>query len=87
MQALCSAPWSSHVVFDGDRRRCPTVHDPANHHGSPRDGEITILAARADTAPATTKPLADYDVVDLTIKDPPIDDVIEQVFADAGDAP
>ena len=30
---------------------------------------------------------ADYEVVDLTIEDPPIDDVIEQVFADAHEAP
>jgi ABC-2 type transport system ATP-binding protein len=52
------------------------------------DGEeITILAARADTAAATTQLLADHDVVDLTIEDPPIDDVIEQVFADAHHAP
>ncbi len=48
------------------------------------DGEqITILAARADTAATTTRLLAEHDVVDLTIEDPPIDDVIEQFFADA----
>jgi ABC-2 type transport system ATP-binding protein len=47
-------------------------------------GEITILADRNDTAAATTRLLAEHDVVDLTIEDPPIDDVIEQVFADAG---
>jgi ABC-2 type transport system ATP-binding protein len=51
------------------------------------DGEeITILSTRAETAAATSRLLAEHDVVDLTIEDPPIDDVIEQVFADARDA-
>ena len=45
--------------------------------------EITIHTLRADTAAATSKLLADHDVVDLTIEDPPIDDVIEQFFASA----
>ena len=43
-------------------------------------------STRADTAAATSRLLAEHDVVDLTIEDPPIDDVIEQVFADARDA-
>jgi len=48
--------------------------------------EITIHTLRADTASATSKLLADHDVVDLTIEDPPIDDVIEQFFASASEA-
>ena len=52
------------------------------------DGEeITIHTLRADTAAATSRLLAEHDVVDLTIEDPPIDDVIEQFFASASEAP
>jgi hypothetical protein len=34
----------------------------------------------------TTRLLRDLPVADLTIEDPPIEDVIELVFADAGEA-
>ena len=44
-------------------------------------GEISVLAPRGDVAAATSRLLAEHDVVDLTIEDPPIDDVIEQLFA------
>jgi ABC-2 type transport system ATP-binding protein len=43
--------------------------------------EVVVRAARADVAGTTSRLLADHDVVDLTVEDPPIDDVIEQVFA------
>jgi ABC-2 type transport system ATP-binding protein len=46
---------------------------------------VTMQVARAETAAATSRLLADNDVIDLTIEDPPIDDVIEQVFADAAE--
>ena len=35
----------------------------------------------ADTAAVTAQLLAEHDVRDLTVEDPPIDDVIELVFA------
>jgi len=90
VQALCKRVVVIHhgrLVFDGDLSalsdRFTTQRTITARLA---DGqEITILAARADTAAATTRLLADYDVVDLTIEDPPIDDVIEQVFADAGE--
>ena len=45
------------------------------------DGEeIKVNAPRGDIAAATGKLLADHDVVDLTIEDAPIEDVIERLF-------
>jgi ABC-2 type transport system ATP-binding protein len=92
VQALCKRVVVIHhgrLVFDGDltalSERFTTQRTITARLA---DGEeITILAARSDTAAATTRLLAEHDVVDLTIEDPPIDDVIEQVFADAHDAP
>jgi ABC-2 type transport system ATP-binding protein len=46
------------------------------------DGEnLTLQVPRAETSRATAQLLADHDVHDLTVEDPPIEDVIEQVFA------
>jgi ABC-2 type transport system ATP-binding protein len=44
----------------------------------------TLRVARADAAVVTGRLLADFDVRDLTVEDPPIDDVIELAFASAG---
>jgi ABC-2 type transport system ATP-binding protein len=47
-----------------------------------RDGDTTRLRVGRDEAPAVTAHLlSELSVADLTIEDPPIDDVIEQVFA------
>ena len=46
-----------------------------------RDGErVSLRVAKADTPSVTARLLAERDVLDLTIEDPPIEDVIEQVF-------
>jgi ABC-2 type transport system ATP-binding protein len=45
------------------------------------DGKVSLRVSRADVAKVTTRLLADLDVLDLTIEDPPIEDVIESVFA------
>jgi viologen exporter family transport system ATP-binding protein len=50
------------------------------------DDRITLRVARADAPEVTTRLLRDLPVADLTIEDPPIEDVIELVFADAGAA-
>jgi ABC-2 type transport system ATP-binding protein len=49
------------------------------------DDRILLLVPRADAAEVTTRLLRDLPVADLTIEDPPIEDVIEQVFAEARD--
>jgi ABC-2 type transport system ATP-binding protein len=42
---------------------------------------VTLRVERADAASVTARVLADHDVRDLTVEDPPIDDVIELAFA------
>jgi viologen exporter family transport system ATP-binding protein len=46
------------------------------------DGErMTVQVPRAEASRATAELLAAHDVHDLTVEDPSIEDVIEQVFA------
>jgi len=45
------------------------------------DGRYTLRVPKADTALVTEKLLAELPVIDLLVEDPPIDEVIEQVFA------
>jgi len=47
------------------------------------DGRVLLRVARADAPEVATRLLRDLPVADLTIEDPPIDDVIETVFASA----
>ena len=49
------------------------------------DGRTILRVSRADAPEVTTRLLRDLPVADLTIEDPPIEDVIERVFADARD--
>jgi len=47
-----------------------------------RDGaHVKLRVPKAETARVTARLLAERDVVDLTVEDPPIEDVIELVFA------
>jgi ABC-2 type transport system ATP-binding protein len=50
------------------------------------DGKVTLKVARADAPDIAGRLLRDLPVADLTIEDPPIEDVIESVFADASAA-
>ena len=49
------------------------------------DGRVLLRVARTDAPEVTTRLLRDLPVADLTIEDPPIEDVIEQVFAGAAE--
>lgn len=51
------------------------------------EGRIALRVARSAASETTTRLLRDLSVIDLTIEDPPIEDVIEQVFADAAPSP
>ena len=42
---------------------------------------VTLLVPKGETATVTSRILTDLPVVDLTVEDPPIEEVIEQVFA------
>ncbi|HVB09352.1 MAG TPA: ATP-binding cassette domain-containing protein [Bacillota bacterium] len=44
------------------------------------DGEVTLRVPRATAAAVTGRILADVAVLDLTVQDPPIEDVVEHVF-------
>lgn len=45
------------------------------------DGRFTLRVPRAETARVTERLLADLPVIDLLVEDPPIEEVIERVFA------
>ncbi|HTO93962.1 MAG TPA: ABC transporter, partial [Bacteroidota bacterium] len=45
------------------------------------DGMATLRVPKAETARVTERLLAELPVSDLTVEDPPIEEVIEQVFA------
>ena len=45
----------------------------------------TLRVPKVDTPQVTARLLADLPIADLTVEDPPIEDVIEQVFAGALD--
>jgi ABC-2 type transport system ATP-binding protein len=47
------------------------------------DGRVLLRVSRTDAPDVATRLLRDLPVADLTIEDPPIDDVIESVFATA----
>jgi ABC-2 type transport system ATP-binding protein len=48
------------------------------------EGYATLRVPKADTARVTGRLLADLPVIDLTVEDPPIEEVIERVFAQEG---
>jgi ABC-2 type transport system ATP-binding protein len=48
------------------------------------EGRITLRVPKAETARVTERLLADLPVVDLLVEDPPIEEAIEQVFAQEG---
>ena len=89
VQALCKRVIVIHhgrLVYDGDlaelSERFTTQRTITARLA---DGnEIKLQASRSETASVTSRLLAEHDVEDLTIEDPPIDDVIEQFFATAG---
>jgi ABC-2 type transport system ATP-binding protein len=45
------------------------------------DGRVILQVPKAETSQVTARLLADMPISDLTIEDPPIEDVIERVFA------
>jgi ABC-2 type transport system ATP-binding protein len=45
------------------------------------EGRVKLRVSRGETARVTARLLAEQDVIDLTVEDPPIEDVIEMVFA------
>ena len=54
---------------------------------SVEDGRVTLRVSRAAAPEVATRLLRDLAVADLTIEDPPIEDVIERVFASGSEVP
>jgi ABC-2 type transport system ATP-binding protein len=50
---------------------------------SAQDGRISLKVSKGQTSAVAARLLAAFQVTDLTIEDPPVEDVIEQVFATA----
>ena len=65
------------------------LHNGAGGHSLERYGEVLVQSEgrialrvpKVETAAVTGRLLAELDVADLTVQDPPIEDVIEQVFS------
>jgi ABC-2 type transport system ATP-binding protein len=83
--------FSAHKTVVVELRDGSDVADPAlRAYGevvAREDGRITLRVPKADTARATGRLLADLPVLDLTVEDPPIEEVIEHVFAQTGASP
>jgi ABC-2 type transport system ATP-binding protein len=86
VEALCKRVIVIHhgrILFDGDLTAL--THRFAAYktiEAVLANGEkVSLRVPKAETSRATAKLLAEHDVQDLTVEDPPIDDVIELVFA------
>jgi ABC-2 type transport system ATP-binding protein len=80
------------IVLDLERgAEAPTTARLVELTGAPdrvvgaRDGRVTLRVPRSETAAVTTRMLASLSVVDLVVEEPPIDEVIDLVFASAPD--
>jgi ABC-2 type transport system ATP-binding protein len=86
VEALCERVIVIHhgrVLFDG---RLAALADQFRTYKTIEaelaDGRrISLRVPRSETSRETAKLLAEHDVHDLSVEDPPIEDVIEQVFA------
>jgi ABC-2 type transport system ATP-binding protein len=86
VEALCKRVIVIHhgqILFDG---QLATLGDRFGAYKTIEavlaDGErISLRVERTEVSQATAKLLAEHEVHDLTVEDPPIEDVIEQVFA------
>jgi viologen exporter family transport system ATP-binding protein len=59
---------------------CGADLSPYGEVVSCRDGDVTLRVPKAETARVTGRLLADFPVIDLTVEDPPIEEVIDRVF-------
>lgn len=65
------------VDLDTDKADLSDYGDVVTAEGS----RITLRVPKSETATVTSRLLADLPVTDLTVEDPPIEEVIEQVFS------
>src|SRR5882724_2063635 len=86
VEALCKRVIVIHhgrILFDGELSALASRFGAEKTIGvTLADGErVSLRVPKAETSQATARLLAENEVTDLTVEDPPIEDVIEQVFA------
>jgi len=79
------ARFSSHKTIVVQLREA--VADPSRYGEvtAVEDGRVHLRVPKSETARVTAQLLAELPVEDLTVEDPPLEDVIERVFAQPGD--
>jgi ABC-2 type transport system ATP-binding protein len=73
--------FSSHKTIIVQLETCPDRLEGYGEVVSCADGLVTLRVPKAETSRTTARLLADLPVIDLTVEDPPIEEVIERVFA------
>ena len=81
--------FTSHKTIIVQLETCPDDLQAYGEVVSCEDGLVTLRVAKGETPRVTARLLADLPVIDLTVEDPPIEEVIERVFAQnaAGEVP
>jgi len=76
-------------LIEIDLEREPDGMDVARYGETVRrDGQkIALRVPKAETPAVTARLLAELPVLDLSVEDPPIEEVIDRVFTDGGEAP
>jgi ABC-2 type transport system ATP-binding protein len=77
--------FSSHKTIHVQLETCPDRLDGYGEVISCEDGLVTLRVPKAETPRTTARLLADLPVIDLTVEDPPIEEVIERVFTEASE--
>jgi ABC-2 type transport system ATP-binding protein len=73
--------FSSHKTIVVQLETCPDRLSGYGEVVSCEDGLVTLRVPKAETSRTTARLLADLPVIDLTVEDSPIEEVIERVFA------
>jgi ABC-2 type transport system ATP-binding protein len=73
--------FTAHKIVSVRLEDCDADLSPYGEVLSCADGLATLRVPKSETARVTGRLLADLTVVDLTVEDPPIEEVIERVFA------
>jgi ABC-2 type transport system ATP-binding protein len=72
--------FTSHKTIAVQLRGCLNDLHSYGEVVSCEDGYVTLRVPKAEAARVTERLLADLSVIDLTVEDPPIEEVIERVF-------
>ena len=79
--AALLARFSSHKTIIVQLETCPERLEGYGEVVACQDGLVTLRVPKAETSRTTARLLTDLPVIDLTVEDPSIEEVIEHVFA------